>query len=484
MYAGKATEDGSREAGADVGQSGLEPGDKRTGVFIHAENEDAPCVVGALWIDPRLGVLAEIPYIGFGTDQFAVPSQWFRQEQAPKNLLFRSENLQISLFGCRNTGAVEGSYLDLGRLRIQEAVFAERTGNIDDELRVTTLVSHIDGLAKWSGLSSVKWESERIGVPRQRRGNRIRYTVESSQGLNWLQGTARMTLKTHWKHDGKTRPGIHLTDDTVLESRFREPRPVSDHLVEHRKFRNLMSLILGTGARFLGHSIRDQRFGVRTLDGKIHGADYERLITASTVADHYAQSSGAEASDWPILATKDLSPESLSWWAREYDNSRRFILPIASTMQRSNVFAEDRVVNASMSIEALGAALGPIEGEEPTLAGKKKAQTTATYFYRIIESVGIDTSQIADGSVELARALADTYNTIKHADRGDFPEGLHTIYAARLSLMLIRMAIVQRLPGARAAVGRYSNSWPVRRIIEGMKDNGVSVQSGRFCTSP
>ncbi|MET7666832.1 hypothetical protein [Micromonospora luteifusca] len=451
-------------------------------MFIHAENEDAPCVVGALWIDPKLGVLAEIPYIGFGTDQFAVPSQWFRQEQAPNNLLFRSEDLQVSLFGCRITRTVQGSYLDIGRLRVQEAVFAERSGNIDDDLRVTTLVSHLDGLAKWSGLSSVKWDSEPIGVPPQRRGHRIRYTVQSNQGFDWMQGAARMRLKTHWRHDGKMPPGIHLTDDTVLESRFRQPRPVSDHLVEHRKFRDLMSLVLGTGARFFGHSIRDQRFGMRTLDGKIHGADYERLIAATTVVDHYRQTSDAGASDWPILAAKNLSPENLTWWARQYDNSRRFILPAASTLQRSNVFAEDKVVNASMSIEALGASIGPVGGERPTLAGTKKS--TTTYFYRIIETVGIDASAIAGGSVELARALANTYNTIKHADRGEFPDGLHTIYAGRLSLMLIRMAIVQRLPGARAAVATYAASWPVRRIIEGMNADGVSVKSGRFCTSP
>ncbi|MEU8051090.1 hypothetical protein [Micromonospora haikouensis] len=466
-----------------MGQPTLEPGDKRTGVFIHAENKSSPCVVGALWIDPRLGVLAEIPYIESGTDQFTTPAQWFRHEQAPRNLLFRSEDLKISLFGCRITRIVQGSHLDIGRLRAQEAVFAERSGDIDDELRVTTLVSHIEGLAEWSGLSSVEWESERIASPGRRRDHRIRYTVQSNQGFDWPQGIARMKLRTLWRHESAALPGIHLTDDTVLESRFHEPRPVSDHLAEHRKFRDLISLITGTGARFLRHSVRDRRFGMRTLEGKIHGADYERLIAAQTVADHYRHASDTGASDWPMLTARNLSPESLTWWGREYEISRRFILPTTSTLQRSNTFAEDRVVNASMSIEALGTALGKIHGEEPTLNSKNRI-TTATYFYRIIETVGMDSSLIAGSSAELAKALANTYNTIKHASRGDFPDGLHTIYAGRPSLMLIRMAVVRRLPGAQPAVASYASSWPVRRIMEGMKDNGVTVQSGRFSTSP
>ncbi|WP_327037625.1 hypothetical protein [Micromonospora maris] len=331
-------------------------------------------------------------------------------------------------------------------------------------------------------MSSVKWVSEPFRHPSQRRENRISYTVESSHGLDWMQGAARLSLKTHWRQDGEKTPGIHLTDDTVLQSRFREPRPVSDHLAEHRKFRDLLSLILGAGANFLTHSIRDQRFAEKMFEGRTHGADYERLVTAGTVAEHYRQPSSTEATDWPILAAEELSRESLAWWARQYEGSRRFILPAASTLQRSNVFAEDTLVNASMSIEALGAELGPVGREDSTWAGTRK--TTSTYFYRIIETVGIDASSIADDSIELARALANTYNTIKHADRGDFPDALHTIYAGRLSLMLIRMAIIQRLPGARAAIAKYAESWPVRRIFERMKADGVTVQSGRFCTSP
>jgi len=466
-----------------MGQSILEPENKRTGVFIHGENEDMPCVVGALWIDPSLGVLAEIPYIGFGTEQFATPARWFHEEQAPKNLVFRSEDLRVSLFGSRIIRATTGTHIDVGRIRFREAVFAEGAGDIEDELRVTKLVSHIDGLAKWSGLSSVKWDTEFVAAPGEPRHNRINYVVEPEHGLDWLQGSARMKLVTHWRHEGNSRSGIHLMDDAVLESRFHEPRLVSDHLKEHRKFRALLSLILGSGANFRGHSIRDRRFPYKTLDGTVRNAEYERLVAASTVADHYRPSVESATSDWPILSVNDLSSSDLSWWANEYERSERFVLPTISMLQRSNVFAEDRVINASMSIEALGAVLGQAVGETSTLRAKRKP-TTATYFYRVAKAVGVDASPVAESTVELARALANTYNDIKHADRGNFPDGLHVIYAGRLSLILIRMAILQRLSGGRQPVASYASSWPVRRLIEGMKTDGICVQLGKFVTLP
>ena len=464
-----------------MGKPALKPGDKRTGVFIHAESKDAPCVVGSMWIDPKLGVLAEIPYIEFGTEQFAVPADWFGNEKAPSNLLFRSENLHVSLFGCRTIRSVRGSHLDIGRLRAREAVFAERVGNIDDQLLVTKVISRIEGLAEWSDLSSIDWTTEPV-VGTGTRGKRIVYTVQSSQGFEWPQGAARMRIVTHWTQAEGGGPGIHLLDDTILESRFPKPVPVEDHLVEHRKFRDLLSMVVGPGVRFVEHFVRDRRFGIRMLDGKVRGADYERLIPASTISEQHRDTS--PTSDWPVITSKTLTALDLEWWAREYDRSRRFVLPVASMLQRSSAFAEDKVINASMSIEALGAVLGPISGEAPTLIGNSARPSTATYFYRIIESLDIDASRVASNRIELARAMANTYNTIKHPDRGDFPDGFHSIYTGKLALILARMAILQRLPRAGVAAAEYAKGWQVIRILDGMKADGVEVSAGKFVTSP
>ncbi|GID26982.1 hypothetical protein Abr02nite_19650 [Paractinoplanes brasiliensis] len=450
-------------------------------MFIHAEGTDHQCVVGSIWVDPKLGVLAEIPYIEFGTEQFAVPANWFNNDKPPSSLLFRSEDLHVSLYGCRVIRTVKGTHLDIGRLRAREAVFAERTGETESQLLVTKMVSRIDGLAAWSDLSSIDYTTELIDRAGPRR-MRVRYTLEPNKGLEWNQGSARMSIWTHWTQADGSGRGIHLADDVILVSRFPKPSPVDMHLSEHRKFRDLLSILSGPGVRFVEHFVRDHGFGMRMLDGKTRGAAYERVISAGTIAENSQEA--VPTSDWPIIASKDFAASDLEWWAMEYDRSRRSILPVASILQRPHFFAEDKVINCSMSIEALGSNLGNTSGEGPTLSGRGARPTTSTYFYRVIEALDIDVSAVAADRIELARAMASTYNTIKHPDRGDFPDAFHSIYAGKLSLALARMAILQRLPNAGTNVAKYAKGWQISRIFDDMKANGIEVMAGRFISTP
>ncbi|MBM2618682.1 hypothetical protein JIG36_24290 [Actinoplanes sp. LDG1-06] len=458
-------------------KSALEPGDKRTGIFIYADGVAHQCVVGSIWIDRKLGVLAEIPYIEFGTEQFVVPASWFNNDIAPSSLLFRSEDLYVSLYDCRVIRSVKGTHLDIGRLRAREAVFAERTGQADSRLLVTKMVSRIDGLAAWSNLSSIDWSTELVDRAGPRK-MRVDYTVQSNRGFEWEQGPARMSIATHWTQSDATGRGIHLADDAILESRFPKPSPVDRHLAEHRKFRDLLSILAGPGVRFVEHFVRDQGFGIRMLDGKIRGAAYERIICAGTISEN--SQDAVPTSDWPIVASKNLDASDLEWWSKEYDSSRRSILPVASILQRPHTFAEDKVINCSMSVEALGIALGSAFGEEPTLTSVSARPTTSTYFYRVIDALDIDVSAVAESRIEFARAMASNYNTIKHPDRGDFPDALHSIYAGKISLALARMAILQRLPSAGGTVAKYAKGWQVSRIFDGMKADGVEVVAGKF----
>ncbi|MEV4624895.1 hypothetical protein AB0J90_01205 [Micromonospora sp. NPDC049523] len=458
----------------------LDVGVKHSGIFIHSENESAPFVVGTLWLDENRGVIAEIPYISSASDQFETPTRWFRVRKPPANLVFRTEDLEISLFGCTFSRAMSGSHLNIGGLRAREAVLHERIGEIDDPLTISVLGSQMDGLADWTRLSSVSWGSEWIQDEHGGR-RRLNYTIERQDGLTWYQGEARMTLTSHWGPNDDTRSGIHLDDVVVLLSKFRTPRPVADHLAEHRKFRDLLSLIYGTGAHFRKHEIRDRGFPFQTLDGKIHGAENHQVICAATIQDHYRPESSRNAHNFPILSISDVSSSTLSEWAMRYHDWRRLILPVAGVLRRSGLLVEEIVINTSMSIEAIGQKLGRMPNEQATYGSGANRPTTATYYYRTARAVGLDTSPISCPDAELSRALADIYNTIKHPDRGDFPNPIVTHFAGRIMLLLARLALMKLLLPDGAAVDRFVKSWTVRRVFEDMERNSVTVDaSGRF----
>ncbi len=430
-----------------------------------------------LWLDAKFGVMAEVPLM-VNRPQFAAATRWFRERKPPENLLFRSDSLNVSLFNCRFSRFSDGTYVGVGRIRAGEAVLHERAGAIDEPLIVTSLSSVIDGLADWTGMTSVQWESEMVPGDLGRRKRRVVYTVEPRDGMTWLQGEARMSLTTDWRHDQPGGRGIYLDDRVILQSRFRTPRPVAQHLAEQRKFRDLVTINLGTGGHFHQHHIRDRCFPALGLNGDIHGVEDHQLLSWSTVTEHLLP---AAATEWDhVLGHGQLPPALLTKWAREYDNWKRVILPTASVLRRAQTFAQDKVLNASMSIEALGGRLGRMAGEEQTHAGGNRP-TTATYFYRAIMHSCIDFSGISSSDADAARAMAEVYNTVKHADKGDFPDPMHTYFTGRIALLLVRVALMHQLTGKDSEIKPFAASWAVKQVFHDMQQNSVTVDStGKF----
>jgi hypothetical protein len=184
---------------------------------------------------------------------------------------------------------------------------------------------------------------------------------------------------------------------------------------------------------------------------------------------------------WAILPVEKVSPRLLAAWAKARAQAQRIVAPTVSVLGRSGLFAEDIVISTAMSVEALGSRLGPVANEPASLA--KKRPTTA-YFFRAIVTSGVDCSPIASSGLELARALADIYNTIKHADRGNFPDGLHTHYAGAISLLIVRLATIRFILGADLAVREYASGWRSQRLFDDAKSDRLAVKSGKFETLP
>ncbi|MGG7463603.1 hypothetical protein [Plantibacter sp. YIM 135347] len=457
------------------------PDEKHSAVFIHTADETQPYVVGAVWLDSTVGVVGEIPCFMGVAGQFETVHDWFFRK-LPSNVVFRSERVRGTLFSCHQFGWSERGHISIGKLRAGEAVLAERIGPLEDELRVAVFASRMDGLAEWTNLSSVGWEGEFVGEGAARR-RRVTYTIERSDGLTWYQGGARMTLTTEWSPNSNSPDGgVYLDDAVVLKSKFSTPRPISEHLAEQWKFRALLQFVYGIPAAFRGHRIRDSRFPSRRSAGKTVDVETAAAICEGTVEEHSRPLLRRDALNWPILDFEKLSAQTLSRWARNYDEWQRAVLPTSAVLRRSDLFAEDRVISGSMSIEALGQLLGEADGERDTY-GKSKRATVATAFYRTLAFVGVDATAVASKNSHLAWALANVYNRTKHADRGDFPEGPHLLVAGPLTLMLVRLAVLKMLVQDARVIDQFVSGWGFRQLFSDMNSRGVRAdESGNFVT--
>ena len=254
---------------------------------------------------------------------------------------------------------------------------------------------------------------------------------------------------------------------------------MNDHLQQHICFRDFLALIHGCGVYFRRHTVRDQQFPIMTLDRSVHGAESLDLVNNRTIADRGHPEPKQGDLFRPILTSQSVTSVLLSRWATKYDEWSRCVLPLVGVLRRSSLFAEDTLVNASMSVEAAAHIIGRVDGESATYT-KSGRPATATHFYRLLVFSHIDLSDVSASIEDTAQAIADTYNGVKHADRGPFPEFAFTYFAGRLALLLARVSVARLLAPGNPDIDAFTSSWAVGRVLHHMKEQRVQVQSHGF----
>jgi hypothetical protein len=347
----------------------------------------------------------------------------------------------ISLFGVRWSGhsSSSGGRSARGSIRVQEAVTAERDGDLTDGLELRQVRSWIDGLNNWTGLTSVTSDFATEFDGTVSRARRYVVTAETAEPVKWQQGDATLTLQAPWQasREGDHRNRRHvIEDDVVLESTFPDVRRFEDHLAEQRKLADLLVLLYGSSIAFRRHQLRDERFVERALSGKAFGTPFVDLVSERTVSEHALPT--PDSRDRPIASLSQIGPDGLTAWANNYEKWKRFVLPAAAVFGRRGAFVEDIVVSTCTSLEAASHLIGARPGEEATHRRYGKL-TTATHFYRCLELLNIAWPKQIAGIEGLARAIANNYNTIKHPDRGDLPDSRQTILLSQVNRWLVRL---------------------------------------------
>jgi hypothetical protein len=430
----------------------LTPGDSLAGIMIDGV-EGTPYVVGNLLFNEGRGIRVEVPYFEYvSTGQFDSAKKWFSEQVPPKNVLFVSNDGVLTLFDCRFSGysAKPGLGIALGKIAPAEVVLKQREGDLGDPLTVKTIRSHFDGLAEWTNFSSIK--DERV-VDKSNLVKKVVVEIETTQSITWWQGAAKMTLSIDWS--AKSPGGGYLVDEVVyLESTFRDPRPISAHLNEHRKVKTLVALVHGVMVYYRKHFVRDKRFPERAMSGKLRHFSFCELISQDTVQEYRRAKPDSKMLGEPLASAIEVGGPALRDWAERFEDWERFIYPALSSMNAKEVGLENSVVNASMAIEAAGNIIGPASGERETYSGANRP-TTATFAFRCLSKTGVSCVGMANSRIGLAKAMANNYNTIKHYDRGQFPKPEETFLVQKVATLVVRLLALD-LAGVDAEQSHFS----------------------------
>lgn len=450
----------------------LEFGESLTGLLIDGVR-GTPFVGATLRLTREQGVTVEVPYLSNPeADQFDHVRAWFGSQSPPENMLLVTSEGTISLCGVSWSGYSEnwgGARTSLGKLRPSITVLGPRDADLTEPLVMGELRSRLDALNEWADLSSITSEPTQTASGM---AQALDLHLEQGREITWQQGGATLALKTTWRtsyeFDGYSRTTL-ISDNVYIQSSFATgPKPFSEHFAEQRKIASLMTFLYGRPLAFREHKLCDERFPARLSSGETYDHPPTELLSRATYRDRVNDIPTRRDLGRPIAYLSELGTDGLETWASNYKKWERFILPSASVLGRPNPILEDVIVSTSMSMEAAGHLLGEQPQERTTWHNGRP--TTSTYTYRCLYVLDTRFPEGISDKPALSRAIANTYNTVKHADRGSFP-ALGAMHAtATINRLIVRLLAVHISGKSEALLGPYRegrNLDKIRQVLDG-----------------
>ena len=411
------------------------------------------------------GVVVEVPYVLYDpTEQFSHVRRWFQSQKLPASLVLLTSGGSIGLFEnrWRSYSATYGqNFASVGRFCPEYAVLGFMPENKLDDLKVNEVNSWIDGLNFWSPVSALheKPITDERGLTQS-----LEITTGSTSIMSWCGENATMELRTTW--EGKSRCDgyrhrlfvdgnvllVSKTDSGLVE--------IYEHVNEHRKFKHFMIFNFGCQLSFRRHCFRDDRFAMRSVDGSTaaHPSLVE-FLSSETIRERRSEIPATRKLMHPIAELDEIGAEGLEAWSLNYDEWERFILPSVNVLGRKDGLIEDSIISTCMSMEAAGVKIGSVEGEGRM--GVKSGQRNipiAACIYRCLKLIDVKWPDRICGYEGLAKSIADVYNSIKHADRGAFPDGLKVHVVWKVNEIIVRMLAVHIAGAGDRVFPRYRNS--------------------------
>lgn len=467
--------------GSNLNKQLFSMGDTVPGLVVD-NVEDTPYVTGTLSFEELKGITLLVPFINH-TPQFAAVREWAREGRPPSNLQLMTGGGRFTLYGCRTSGSSlhwGGQGFSTVKITPRELVYKDRDGDFEDALEVTELRSQIDGLTEWTNMSATTYSF--VG-DEHNRVQKISVEVESPPPLRWRHSDVTFELSTDWTVD-EEKPGFRVREWVCLTTKFEVSRPCADHFAEQRKIAALLTLMYGKPAVFRRHDIRDERFNAKVLTGTVIDVPFFEMVSEDTVSDFWRPVPGEMK--FPLATASDVGVDGLERWMAGFQEWARVIQPSAGTLRRPESYVEDHIVNASVSLEAAGHIIGVVKGErESWRQGKRPLPTTATYVFRCLATVDLDWSEIAASPMALARAIANNYNDVKHAQRGPMPPAEHTFVAGKVALLVVRLLALRLMDPSMKLIRAFGEDWKFIQFKRQIVDMDVYAEAdGKFGTRP
>lgn len=357
----------------------------------------------------------------------------------PSELDYYDSKGTVGLIGCQSgpsTRRFGGMGPDAGVGMIRASFAVEGAGLAKHYLKPNGLRSEIDGLAYWLGYSAL-----RSTVTVRRGGSSGEMTTTAAavddmalgRALN-LRAVARATSS------GQQTPEVTYRSQVFLQTFAKAPSEWSDHLALHFGLRNLLRIAAWKPLNFQSHLAASTN---ETFD--LGGVEQQPWYQVRTAATSMSEATWT-VSDRFLFNYSDIDRVGVGRWLRLTRQYSRGIDPLVRLLDLEGATVDAHMMQLGIAMEAIGYQALIDSGQAPASANSTSVKSRVDF---IVAEVG---DAITFSTTSFAQDFADSYNSVKHANRAPVAPATK-LQQYRQGVQLLRAWIGLRL-GLKKAVLR------------------------------
>lgn len=285
--------------------------------------------------------------------------------EVPPILQFVDHQGHLTLAECREVGS-SLSLNGVGSQRIRALLVVHSGGPAFAYDDVNIMQSEVDGLAEWSGVTSVT----RTLQFEEGKGLTGATVKAASVPDVVLGGELQATLTAGFSIPGKSSGNVHTVTD-ILHLRTESPKPIGwrEHQVRHRMMQDLMYLVYGRPCRMTAKWVahEDDHFAGReegSVQRKIYVPSFGQGSADVDLLDRDKHR--------PLFRHAVVDPSALERWRDDFDHWSRPTWIAVGMLFQSGMTIEVLVLQIGVALEALGYAIWdragrpkPVKGDAP-----------------------------------------------------------------------------------------------------------------------
>ncbi|WP_286957346.1 MULTISPECIES: HEPN domain-containing protein [Arsenicicoccus] len=386
--------------------------DRSTRIGFLADGDPGTEMMSALYEYDTTGVRLHVPFLSkedprsrwwsHGVLHGDDPDRTKYRYQPPSELDYADDRGTVALLGCVSGRANTAVFRGVGRGTVRACYAVEGARSAAHYKVLNGFRSEIDGLGHWLGLSA---HETIVKVPKDGGGLEITTTLKSVDALPLAR---RMNLRgvVSGTGPGAWSPDVAYTSRVFIETFTKSPAAWRSHVDLHSCIRNLVRVAAWKPINFQAHLAANVLEDVERDGEACH--QWREVRTATT---GIAEGVWIPKADRFLFRFSDIGARGVSRWLQLATRYSRGIVPFVGLLD-----LEGATVDAFIS--QLGIALEAVGYEALTESGKSESSANKTNVsMRIDHLLSEVAGDLSFSTVAFGRDFADSYNSVKHANR-------------------------------------------------------------------